>query len=155
MQWTSEENNPRWGLAVRPGPAGAAGIPHGHGRELARLVVNCPGPPVWLFSRHTRPAGGVCVCAHAGHTRQPGRARARGPWIQSSDRMEPAGESVPTSPLLKGPCKYQGSTLTVTRPQQETQGRHRMVLSVSVASSTQAIRKALKKYELKPGWRMG
>ena len=62
MQWTSEENNPKWGLAVRPGPAGAAGIPHGHGRELARLVVNCPGPPVWLFSRHTRPAG--CVCAH-------------------------------------------------------------------------------------------
>ena len=62
MQWTSEENNPKLGLAVRPGPAGAAGIPHGHGRELARLVVNCPGPPVWLFSRHTRPAGCVCVC---------------------------------------------------------------------------------------------
>lgn len=65
----TEENNPKWALADRTGLLVQLAPSAGHRKEPAQLVVNCPGPPVGLSSRHAHPAG--CVCMHKVHTRQP------------------------------------------------------------------------------------
>lgn len=67
LQWTPEENNPKWGLAVRTGLLVQLASSTFRRREPAWLVVSCPGPPVWLSSRHAHPTG-----CHRAHTHQPG-----------------------------------------------------------------------------------
>lgn len=56
-QWTAEENNPKWGLAVSTGLLVQLAPSTGCRREPAWLVVNCPGPPVWFSSRHAHLTG--------------------------------------------------------------------------------------------------
>lgn len=100
LQWIAEENNPKWGMAVRTSLLVQLALSTGCRREPAWLVVNCPGRPVWFSSGHAHLTG-----YHRAHT------SVRVSWSRPLVRPYRANRVVCPS-LTPESLSNQGSTLS-------------------------------------------